>query len=61
MDPASKQDEATDTEGELWLVTGIFAVAASAGLEREAIHNMWLKQPQLYIEVVDDKVDISAK
>ncbi|KAL5334012.1 hypothetical protein BJX70DRAFT_379529 [Aspergillus crustosus] len=46
-------------EGDVWLVSGVFAAAASAGFGREDVHSMWLKQPQLSIKVVDDKIDIS--
>ncbi|KAL4867199.1 hypothetical protein BDV12DRAFT_209992 [Aspergillus spectabilis] len=62
LDHETKQDQGANTKDELWLVSGVFAVAVSSrGLERETIHNMWLKQPQLCIRVVDDKVHISIK
>ncbi|KAL5362694.1 hypothetical protein BJX96DRAFT_186325 [Aspergillus floccosus] len=36
---------------EVWLASGVFAVAASAGLNQGTVYDMWLKQPKLRINV----------
>lgn len=35
----------------LCLVSGVFAVAASAGLSQGVIHDMWLNKPQLRVDI----------
>lgn len=45
---------------EIWLVSGVFAVAASAGLGHESVRDMWMKRPKLSIRAVGDDLDISV-
>lgn len=48
-----------DNGVEYWLVSGVFAVAASAGLEQDTIDKMWLHRPRPSIRILGDDVDIS--
>ncbi|KAL3471591.1 hypothetical protein BJX99DRAFT_266581 [Aspergillus californicus] len=48
VDPEREQDGSCCERG-VWLVTGVFAVAARAGLSRDTVHNMWLKRPSVFI------------
>jgi hypothetical protein len=43
---------------EYWLVSGVFAVTASAGLGQDTIDNMWLNRPRPSIRILGDDVDI---
>ncbi|CBF80518.1 hypothetical protein AN8424.2 [Aspergillus nidulans FGSC A4] len=45
---------------EIWLVSGVFAVAASAGLGHESVRDMWMKRPKLFIRAAGDDLDISV-
>ncbi|KAF9887761.1 hypothetical protein FE257_009567 [Aspergillus nanangensis] len=49
-----------DGEGERWLVSGVFAIAESAGLDQDARYRMWLKRPQLVIRANSHDVEISV-
>ncbi|KAH8425147.1 glycoside hydrolase family 154 protein [Aspergillus melleus] len=44
---------------EVCLVSGVFAVAASAGLDKDTIRGMWSRRPRLRVEVVSDEMNIS--
>ncbi|KAL4993968.1 hypothetical protein BDV10DRAFT_199145 [Aspergillus recurvatus] len=46
--------------GGIWLVSGVFAVAASAGLGHETVRDMWMKRPKLSIRAVSENLDISV-
>ncbi|KAL4875152.1 hypothetical protein BJY04DRAFT_232922 [Aspergillus karnatakaensis] len=48
-------------QGELWLITGVFAVAASAGLQGDRVYDLWAKQPRLSILVAGDDVDVTVQ
>lgn len=54
-----EQEQADNMDVEYWLVSGIFAVSASAGLGQDAIDSMWLNRPQPSIRIMDDDVDIT--
>ncbi|KAK1145247.1 hypothetical protein N8T08_004400 [Aspergillus melleus] len=45
---------------ELCLVSGVFAVAGSAGLDKDTIRGMWSRRPRLRLEVVSDEMNISV-
>ncbi|KAL4811609.1 hypothetical protein BDW67DRAFT_179435 [Aspergillus spinulosporus] len=45
---------------EIWLVSGVFAVAASAGLGHEGVRDMWMKRPNLSIRAVGNDLDITV-
>ncbi|KAL4972303.1 hypothetical protein BDW66DRAFT_163009 [Aspergillus desertorum] len=45
---------------EAFFVSGVFAVAASAGLEHESVRKMWMKRPKLSIRSVGENLDISV-
>ncbi|KAL2841719.1 hypothetical protein BJY01DRAFT_256933 [Aspergillus pseudoustus] len=45
---------------ELWLATGVFAVAGSAGIDQQAVLNMWRHQPGLRVGVVDGELEVSV-
>ncbi|RDW68805.1 DUF2264 domain-containing protein [Aspergillus mulundensis] len=43
-------------DGEIMIVSGVFAVAASAGLGHEVVYGMWMKRPKLSIRIVDGEL-----
>ncbi|KAL4924100.1 DUF2264 domain-containing protein [Aspergillus undulatus] len=59
--PSDTENEEGGSMDEIWLVSGVFAVSASAGLGHQTVHNMWLTRPQLSIELVCDNVEITVK
>ncbi|KAI9036451.1 glycoside hydrolase family 154 protein [Aspergillus affinis] len=46
---------------EVFLVSGVFAVGASAGLDQDTIRGMWSRRPRLRVEVVSDEIQISVQ
>ncbi|KAL5041877.1 hypothetical protein BDW71DRAFT_201020 [Aspergillus fruticulosus] len=46
--------------GDIWLVSGVFAIAASAGLGHETVRDMWMKRPKPSIRAVGENLDISV-
>ncbi|KAL2825797.1 hypothetical protein BDW59DRAFT_161467 [Aspergillus cavernicola] len=57
--PGRGKEQEGNGLGEVWLVSGVFAVAASAGLDPETIHSMWLKRPSLHIKG-DEGLEVSV-
>ncbi|KAL4905646.1 hypothetical protein BDW74DRAFT_185161 [Aspergillus multicolor] len=47
--------------GEILFVSGVFAVAASAGLGHDEVHGMWMKRPKLAINVAGDDLEVIVK
>ncbi|KAL6236493.1 hypothetical protein BDW75DRAFT_250049 [Aspergillus navahoensis] len=47
-----------DANAGVWLVSGVFAVAASADLGHETVRDMWMKRPTLSIRAVGEDLDI---
>ncbi|KAL4940086.1 hypothetical protein BDV06DRAFT_230607 [Aspergillus oleicola] len=57
----SESDDMRNTVEKLWLVTGVFAVSADAGLEPATVRDMWLKRPRLVIKSTDNDFEIHVK
>lgn len=53
------QGQTDNMDVEYWLVSGIFAVTASAGLGQDTIDNMWLNRPRPSIRILGDDVNIT--
>ncbi|KAL4916372.1 hypothetical protein BDW62DRAFT_202700 [Aspergillus aurantiobrunneus] len=50
------EDESKETQ--IWLASGVFAVAASAVLAQETVCKMWLKRPRVSVKAVGDRVEV---
>jgi hypothetical protein len=59
LDGSTRAGQATSGR-ELWLATGVFAVAGAASVDRQMVLDLWRNRPNLKVRLVDDDLEITV-
>ncbi|KAL2859350.1 hypothetical protein BJX68DRAFT_276704 [Aspergillus pseudodeflectus] len=59
LDGGTRAGQATSGR-ELWLATGVFAVAGAASVDRQTVLDLWRNRPNLKVKLVDDDLEITV-
>ncbi|KAL2812257.1 hypothetical protein BJX63DRAFT_432700 [Aspergillus granulosus] len=60
LSPSTPHPSEVTGDREWWLATGVFAIAGSASIDRQAVLDMWRNQPRLSVGVEGEKLKISV-